>query len=137
MKIFILEDDPGRIRWFARRFDAAGIRDDDWTCIQTAARFYDYHPPYDVVFLDHDLGGRQLVDHPDNGLAFVQDVITTFGGFGMADVIIHSHNDAGAHAMAAIVDASRDDHPAMVIPFGCPSFRVLVDSMLPRPKWVR
>lgn len=92
MRVFILEDDPDRIRLFAE-----WLKDDDWECIHTCERAHLFKPPYDLVLLDHDLGGRQMQEHEDCGLTFcglVGDKLN-HGAY----VIAHSWNPDGAKAM--------------------------------------
>ena len=67
MRCFVLEDDPERVRRFTEWFHGKSI---DWTCIHTCEQEYEFKPPYDYIFLDHDLGGRQMSDHEDSGSTF-------------------------------------------------------------------
>lgn len=96
MKVFALEDEPGRIIWFERFFTSRGI---PWHCVQTCTRYDEFDPSYDVVLLDHDLGGRQLEDHEDCGLTFIR-LIKSELKFDTL-VIIHSWNDVAALRMKA------------------------------------
>lgn len=147
MKIFVLEDDPDRIRWFAQRFLGH-----DWTCIQTCDREYEFKPPYDLILLDHDLGGRQLEAGPlirvhkdlarkvegeviiqgehglieDCGLTFVRMIKDRLDGTGR--IIVHSCNPNGAKAMVReIMDSDIFSHYA---PFRGSFFNNLIDSIL-------
>lgn len=65
-KIYILEDDPNRMRYFDREFK---IDADEYVHADNAAGMIElieadsYNAdPIDVLFLDHDLGGEQFVD---------------------------------------------------------------------------
>ena len=63
MKVFILEDDPYRIVKFRDL-----LKGHDLTIIDSCTKVEEFKPPYDLILLDHDLGGRQLEDHEDCGL---------------------------------------------------------------------
>lgn len=99
MKVFVLEDDPDRIRLFAEVLEGH-----DWTCIHTCDRTYEFHAhsPYDLILLDHDLGGRQMVDHEDSGTEFVKLVRDHIGS--KARVTIHSYNPDGARRMSKLLE---------------------------------
>lgn len=89
MNIFILEDDALRMQWFRER-----LLNHDITHADSCTQIERFQPPYDLIFLDHDLGGRQLEDHEDNGAAFAKLIAESVNAD--AVVIIHSYNSAGA-----------------------------------------
>lgn len=95
MRIFILEDDPNRMAWFNTFFAGHDI-----THAESCLHVNRFSPPYNVVFFDHDLGGRQLEDHEDNGELFAKVVQNRIGD---AIVIIHSFNPEGARAIKSLV----------------------------------
>lgn len=70
MRIFLLEDDPSRIF----RFTQALIGHEVTTCMHVDQARDAWRPPYDVVSLDHDLGGDTFVDsaHANTGAAFAR-----------------------------------------------------------------
>lgn len=95
-KIFILEDDPLRIRQFRQ----AAIGSD---C--TVATSYDeavakFAPPYDLICLDHDLGDRIMVSStdPNTGYHFVEWFLQQRFANQMP-IIVHSFNPSGARYM--------------------------------------
>ena len=94
LRVFVLEDDPDRIRLLAQWLIGC-----DWDCIHTCVREEEFRPPYDLILLDHDLGGRQLVEHEDNGLSFVRLIKDRINE--EADIIVHSYNPDGAKSMVA------------------------------------
>lgn len=105
MRIYVLEDDPERIVSLCRYFDRAEQRQSEeagesrlievqWS--QTCSRLDEFKPPYDLILLDHDLGGRQMRDHEDCGMTFLTSIREEIGD---ALVIIHSHNLAAAARM--------------------------------------
>lgn len=95
MRIFILEDDPERIIHF---YDL--LKRHDLTIIHTVEREYDFIPPYDLILLDFDLGGRQLTEHPDDGAAVVRKIRDRIGE---AKVILHTWNRGGADQMESLL----------------------------------
>lgn len=123
MKVFILEDDPLRMLWFRQRLAAHEITHAD-SCTQVE-RFHD-NTPYDAAFFDHDLGGRQMDAHEDNGEAFAKlvNVEHDWSGRGIFTVI-HSFNDDGAKAIWHALDCD-----AYRAPFRCGIFLHLVDRYL-------
>lgn len=122
-KVFVLEDDPDRIRWLCER-----LRSHEWHCVHTCHRDYEFKGPYDVILLDHDLGGRQMDNtHEDNGLSFL---VAIKDQIGETPVIIHSYNGPAADRM------KREWPAALIAPFRGPTFNVLVDRLIgPEQKW--
>lgn len=119
MKIFVLEDDPDRIRWFTRRF-----ANHEWDCIQTCAREYEFRPPYDLILLDHDLGGRFVGGgSEDSGLTFIRGIKNRIGT--TTCVILHSYNPDGVKAMLA-------EWPESIpAPFRSKEFDNILNAILP------
>lgn len=98
-RIFILEDDPLRMRQFYETFMAYDQYDIDH--VESCVRVSRFQPPYDLICLNHDLGGRQLEDHEDNGVAFaklIKDKINP-----EAHIVVHSYNASGAKEMLAVL----------------------------------
>lgn len=115
MKVFVLEDSPQRKWWFWGRFEGH-----DLTLIDSCEKKDRFDGPYELILLDHDLGGRQMVDHEDSGLAFVKEMKERFVD---ALVIIHSFNPGGAEAM-------QQEHPvSFIAPFGSRAFLSLIDMV--------
>jgi hypothetical protein len=97
MKIFILEDDPNRIAYFRMNL----IGHDLTICTDVYAAKKEWQPPYDIVSLDHDLGGQVYVDSAmeNTGMGFVRwltalDVESPVGRY-----YVHSYNPVGADKM--------------------------------------
>ncbi len=95
MRVFILEDDPSRIR----RFKRALIGNDLTISDNVPDAIAKYNGPYDVVCLDHDLGGEVFVpsEHPNTGYAFSKWLADSSDD--QSPVIVHSMNQAGATRM--------------------------------------
>lgn len=99
MKIFVLEDDPVRIVTFALDHLDPRHNTVHWAAMCSQEDRFD--PPYDLILLDHDLGGRQLVTHEDNGVEFVRLILDRLND--EADIIIHTHNEEGAKNIRALI----------------------------------
>lgn len=123
MRVFILEDDWTRITRFREWFDGH-----DLTQVDSCASVDAFQPPYDVIFLDHDLGGRQLEAHEDNGHRFAQLIKDklTFD----VPVVIHSFSPDGA---LNIYNELKDTKAnAYISPFLDYSFKAIVSALLGR-----
>lgn len=100
MKIFILEDDQLRINAFVNAW--AGYHDlRVATSVPEAKQLW--APPYDLVCLDHDLGGEIFVpsEHENTGFAFCKWLTEFVPAADMASTIfvVHSFNPDGAQKM--------------------------------------
>ena len=94
-RVFILEDDPMRMGLFYKTLVGKDqvVIDHIESCTQVDK----FKPPYDVICLDHDLGGRQLTEHEDNGHLFTKLVKDRINP--EAVIIVHSYNHGGARNM--------------------------------------
>lgn len=99
-KIFILEDDTERINLFIETLQGHDLT----ICTDYEAGTKKWEPPYDLVLLDHDLGGSVFVDsHGDvpTGYHFVK-----FMGEASSSkipVIVHSWNGGGTLNMLSLL----------------------------------
>lgn len=94
-------------------------------CVQTADEcIAALERSWDVVFLDHDLGGEVFVDpaHPNSGSAVVRWMVTHSPAVGY--IIVHSLNGAAARLMVAALRevGYRADH----VPFAWASAHLIV-----------
>lgn len=113
-KIFIIEDDAERIKWFRRNFKHC-----DLTIAESVTEAIEkFKPPYTLIFLDHDLGGRQFVDSQDTntGYEFLRYILGYYD-FSYTDWIIHSHNPTGAHNMEMFLMKHVEINTVHTIPF--------------------
>lgn len=118
MKVFILEDDPARMMWFRERLIAHEL-----THAESCTHIDRFRPPYDVIFLDHDLGGRQMEAHEDDGACFARLIGPMINPD--AKVIVHSYNADGAQRIRWILQY------VFVAPFRGEWFNALVNRFLP------
>jgi CheY-like chemotaxis protein len=95
-KIFILEDDPNRVKWFKEN-----LVSDDLHITEFAEEAMEWlrSTKFDAVFLDHDLGGDQMVSSNvwNTGSTVAQMIHETENKD--LTVIIHSYNPSGADIM--------------------------------------
>ena len=118
MKIFILEDDPMRIRLF--RDVCIGL---DATFAESYAEAVKkFDGPYDILCLDHDLGGEWMArsDGPNTGYNFCKWLPESSEN---ARAYVHSYNPDGAENMMKVLAEKR--YTAIRLPFGPTILRVL------------
>lgn len=122
MRVFILEDDPLRMQEFRKvltKRDPKVQIDHAESCSQVDR----FKPPYDLICLDHDLGGRQMGAHEDNGLMFVRQIKPLIDPSTV--ILIHSWNGPGARNMQAEVGG-------LYYPFGSGGWNKIMHSV----KWL-
>jgi CheY-like chemotaxis protein len=95
VNVFVLEDDPVRQDTFLKAL--VGHEVTLVANVEEALRAFS--PPYDLVFLDHDLGGQHYVpsEDPTTGYAFVKQAVDRMADCGI--VVVHSYNTVGAERM--------------------------------------
>lgn len=98
-RIFILEDDPLRIVQFRK----ACIGHDLTLAVDCDEAKRLWQPPYDLVCLDHDLGGETFVDsrYENTGFQFCRFLTEPqpFKDLRQTPFIVHSYNPEGAYQM--------------------------------------
>ena len=102
MKILILEDDPERMKNFRNAF----AKDE----IHHAEHAHDAiellrNNTYDLICLDHDLGGTQINFDPEDCGTIVAQYIQEYPVD--AEIIIHSYNIPAAQAMMSLIPNAR------------------------------
>ena len=121
MRVFILEDDPYRIKVFTELLTRCEVTVSTSVPDAIAA----FEPPYDILCLDHDLDGRVYVDSAEEntGAGFVRWLIQNEIGLNGNPILVHSYNPAGAARMVAdLLDAGKT---ARWVPFGPTLFKIL------------
>jgi len=91
--IFILEDDLNRIEWFRKKLG----RDNSLTFCDNVldAKLAIKMKLYSVVFLDHDLGGKQMVDSEDSNTGYQFAKFLREENIHFDQIFIHTLNPAG------------------------------------------
>lgn len=129
MKIFILEDDPNRIALFREWFLGHDLRIYDTVATGLPALLEG--GPWDMIFLDHDLGGEVYVttDTPNTGSAFVSHLDADWIRHCRALIVVHSYNPVGASLMFDRLEAMGGTSLVFLAPFGTKSFHRLIHLM--------
>ena len=96
MKIFILEDDKNRIEWFMDEFNGNNIT---WIDNAYEAKPIILFEKFDIIFLDHDLGGKIYQDSKEENCGFQIAKIINDGVNLTTPIIIHSLNYPAAQNM--------------------------------------
>jgi len=111
MNIFILEDDPSRMKLFNEWFKDHEIDHSDWAgdAINSLRSI-----KYDVIFLDHDLGGQAFVDSNDPNTGYQVAKTIPDGINANTPVIVHSMNPAGGKNILDVLTTPQKIHS----PFG-------------------
>lgn len=121
MNVFVLEDDPERVNFIRARFIHTEA---DITVIESCKQADQFQPPYDLMLLDHDLGGRQMAEHEDCGATFVRSMLTRIPDEGV--IVLHSFNPDGRDRMRLLL------HPrpnVYVAPFRSAMFNRILATM--------
>lgn len=106
----VLEDDPNRIEQFKKRFKEF----EEHRSVKVYARFTDLAKDcihyletrsYDLVFLDHDLGGLQMVSSNDlnTGSEVARQIVSKSLKDRHGLFLVHSFNPTGAKYMCNLL----------------------------------
>lgn len=108
--LLILEDDPERIALFAKRFSE--FYTITFVCTaDEAISLFKNKDSFDLIFLDHDLGGKTYVDSSIHNTGYtVAKHLANIGSNGR-NVILHSMNSVGTSNMKSVLPL------ALILPF--------------------
>jgi CheY-like chemotaxis protein len=111
-RVLFLDDMDARLRWATKNLG------DNLTLVVTAEdAIYELRQTdeFDVVYLDHDLGGETYVDprRPDTGSGVVRWIVANKPKIG--EVVVHSLNTPAANYM--VQDLREAGYAASYIPF--------------------
>lgn len=93
MRILVLEDNENRIRKFRR--ELIGHRADYAKDVPAAAQFVAKHE-YGLIFLDHDLGGKEMVKSGKGTGYELSEIIARDPKNRNVPVVVHTCNSVGA-----------------------------------------
>lgn len=113
-RVFVLEDDPQRIRLFREALFHA-----DATFAESCAEAIEkFAPPYAVMSLDHDLGGKVFVNSAEEntGAGFCRWLPEKAPDMWSPVVVVHSYNPDGARTMMRTLAGK--GYKAIQQPFG-------------------
>lgn len=122
MRVFILEDDQTRMQTLRAR-----LLNHEVTHIASCRDHAKFAPPYDLILLDHDLGGRQYTKHEDCGTTFCQLIKGRINRHLPQTVVIHSYNHVGAKRMQQELGFG------IYAPFGGIEFDAILRGVLKAP----
>lgn len=117
MKILFLDDDKVRCEWILKELSGSfynlTIVNDVKSCIQKLD-----NEQFDIVCLDHDLGGKVFVDsgEEETGMEVVRWIERRDGNIDVNLFIVHSWNGPAARDMNARLNES--GYKSHSIPFG-------------------
>lgn len=101
MRIFILEDNTYRMEKFRR--ELVGHMIDHAKTVRDSTSMVAF-TQYDLLFLDHDLGGEQMVDsHHENTGYRLAEFIASFTLNKDTPCVVHSCNPAGADNIVRVL----------------------------------
>lgn len=105
-KVFILEDSQDRVKEFKKRLEGCDVFITD--NVKEAKKNFKENE-WDLIFLDHDLGGEAFVDisDPNTGSAFASWLTTQLEPGTSTPIFIHSANNPGARNMSNILKHKR------------------------------
>jgi len=106
MKIFILDDMLNRQQFLSCAMSK--IYGGDSHCIvadsfSNAVKVFEEHKEFDIMFLDHDLGGKIYVDSEDPNTGYQVVKYMAEHDIKGKEIIVHSLNFAGVQNMLAIL----------------------------------
>lgn len=113
MKILFLDDDKRRKRDFRSKVPFAKIVSTAGECISA---LMEADEPWDMVFLDHDLGDEVFVEsvREDCGMEVVRWIVHNKPE--IEEIIVHSHNTPAGHNMLSSLKSA--DYRTRYVPFG-------------------
>ncbi len=114
MRIFILEDNLKRMVKFRR--ELIGHEIDHAETLEDGTSFVVANK-YDLLFLDHDLGGEEMVDSFSGGTGYqLAEFIASFTQNKTTPCVVHSCNPAGAdNIIRALPHAVKIPFPSLDI----------------------
>lgn len=100
LKILILEDDPNRIEIFKTKLKGHNLfffdeANDAILAMQSSVQLIGDNP-WDIIFLDHDLGGQVFVPSSHQNTGYTVAKHMKENDVKVKQIIIHSMNPAGA-----------------------------------------
>lgn len=126
MRIFILENNKYRIAKFQR--ELVGHIVDCTDTVEHGTNLV-FDNKYDLLFLDHDLGGEEMVDSFEDNTGYkLAEFIASFTVNKETPCVVHSCNPAGSDNIARVLPH------ALKIPFPLLNITSVVLSV---SKWMR
>lgn len=116
MRVLFLDDDPNRRR-IAREYFAGHDLSEAETA-QQAIHMLKKYSPYDLVHLDHDLGGDVFAPSNEvSGFHVAQFIVGMEADKLPKRVVVHSYNPGGANKMLWMLAQTKSYIPTTYEPF--------------------
>lgn len=114
--VVILEDDNNRMMAFSKKLEGKSnyyFYNNVDDCFEF---FKDKKDLIDLIFLDHDLDGRQMVDSSEHNTGYTMALkIKEFYGEDYPNVVVHSLNPKGSENILSILTkAQRIPFPVLI-----------------------
>lgn len=103
LKIFILEDDNDRIMFFKWYFQDSTFELFIATNAFEAKDVFEKNAPFDILFLDHDLGGLTYVSSEEKNTGYQFAKFLKNKDLSKSNIVIHSVNYKGALNMLSLL----------------------------------
>lgn len=105
LRILILEDSPERISFFKQKFNKHDAYFFDMADDAIEALRIINDKPWDIILLDHDLGGKVFVSSAEHntGYTVAKYIADNRNDFEINQIIIHSLNPAAAQNMKNVL----------------------------------
>ncbi len=101
MRIFVLEDNPSRIAKFKQELIGHIV---DYAESVKGGTSLVFSNQYDLLFLDHDLGGEEMVDSFSENTGYkLAEWIASFTKDKETPCVVHSCNPAGADNIVRVL----------------------------------
>jgi CheY-like chemotaxis protein len=104
-KVFILEDDPQRIKIFKIKLSQHELFFTEE--VEEGKEIFENLGPFDYIFLDHDLGGEIYVDSNEKNTGYQFAKYLHDKDLTNTQVIVHSMNYQGAKNICAILKTAQ------------------------------
>ena len=102
MKVLFLDDDPNRMKYARLYFSKDELSEAETA--EQAIKMLEKYSPYDLVLLDHDLGGKVYCPSDEvSGYAVAKHISEMPKEKLPLRVVIHSFNPAGAENMIRVL----------------------------------
>ncbi len=111
LKILVVEDMSSRIQFFRNRFKGHDLYFFDNATDSINALKLMTDKPWDIAFLDHDLGGKVFVPSSDPNTGYVVAEYIRDNNIKINQIFIHSMNPAGSQNIKSILPQAK------IIPF--------------------
>ena len=126
MKVFVLEDDGERNNVFSKLFVNQELMISN--NVDLSFKILSLIK-FDYIFLDHDLGGKQLVNSLEQNTGYNLATKIHLTKNTLTPIIIHSYNPVGARNMEAILKRNEINSLVYTSPFMGDNFKQILSHL--------